>query len=443
MSPSQIRKIIEKIPYGDLILKKIRPLGHGIKALVYAQKYDFPAKKLKIIGITGTKGKTTTTTYLGRLLNLNGVKAGYISTAIISTDGQSEVINPYKMSSIDSAKMQQKLSEMIKNGCSYAVLEMSSQGLEQNRHWGLYGFDMAIFLNMYPEHIEAHGSFENYLNCKSILFENLRKGGKLLFNMQSEFWPQMSYSIKKFIARQSKLEKISINENLYKLLQSSQGLNPFYHPKLDPNFDQDNLSQQSKNKVSDHPHSQSENQDASNSNKNSTNIKRNFDALFPKSRRSLDINFDVQDYESKINRMDRFLDTQIFGISPVFRLHSRGIFKDFQFSKYEFLEKVLSEVVSINLSNHTSNKNKANPEELQVSNFSEDTLLEQDFGEEIFGEINSLNLVAEFEIENLYFAYTAASLILKSQVNFNTDEIKLNTAVPGRMEWVVVDSQMV
>jgi UDP-N-acetylmuramyl tripeptide synthase len=68
---------------GNNLTKKIRPLGHGIKGVLAAIKQDFPAKKLKLIGITGTKGKTTTTMYTGRMLNLSGVKTGYISTGSI------------------------------------------------------------------------------------------------------------------------------------------------------------------------------------------------------------------------------------------------------------------------------------------------------------------------------------------------------------------------
>jgi folylpolyglutamate synthase/dihydropteroate synthase len=69
--------------FGVNLTKKIRPLGHGIKGVLAAIRYGGPARKLKIIGITGTKGKTTTTMYTGRMLNISGVKTGYISTGSI------------------------------------------------------------------------------------------------------------------------------------------------------------------------------------------------------------------------------------------------------------------------------------------------------------------------------------------------------------------------
>jgi UDP-N-acetylmuramyl tripeptide synthase len=394
---SQIRKIIQKMPAGALILKNIRPLGHGLKAFVYAQKYNFPAKRLKIIGITGTKGKTTTTTYLGRMLNLNGIKAGYITTAVICVDGQNEAVNPYKMSSIDSVKMQQKLFEMVKNGCKYAVLEMSSQGLEQNRHWGIFGFDMAIFLNMYPEHIEAHGSFENYLNCKSILFENVRKKGVVLFNADQEFWPQMSYSIKKFIKSQTKKEKINSVQNTFENLKKSDNLNPFYHPSLD-----------------------------SKKSKTAKNLREAYSI------------FDTKYFADKINYVEDILESQIIGVKSTFEVQNREIFRDFSFPSYNTLKKVLQASSSIDYENQ-NNAQKINSPNSQNNNADKT----------FYSDFIDLNLVAEFEIENLYFAYAACSLIKKDQVIFETDtneknrKYKLNTAVPGRMEWVLVDSKIV
>jgi UDP-N-acetylmuramoyl-L-alanyl-D-glutamate--2,6-diaminopimelate ligase len=174
-------KIIEKL-FGKSVVKKLRPLVHGLNAWRAAVSYGFPAKKLKVIGITGTKGKTTTTVWTGRLLNSIGIKTGYISTAeIFLGEGEPEQ-NKFKMTTINPVMLQQYLKQMIKNGCKAVVLEMSSQGMEQNRHIGLGGFDIGVFLNMYPEHIEAHGSWENYIKAKSILFKNLRRGGYVVAN---------------------------------------------------------------------------------------------------------------------------------------------------------------------------------------------------------------------------------------------------------------------
>ena len=177
------------------LLRSIRPLYHGLKGQFWALRYGYPARKLEVIGITGTKGKTTTTAFTGRLLNLYGKKAGYISTSVICT-GKDEFLNPHKMTTIDSRHMQHYISQMVQNGCQYLVIEMSSQGLEQHRHWGLKGFDTGVFLNIYPEHIEAHGSFEKYIAAKSIMFKNMRKYGAFVGNKDFHESTVMEQAIK-------------------------------------------------------------------------------------------------------------------------------------------------------------------------------------------------------------------------------------------------------
>jgi UDP-N-acetylmuramoyl-L-alanyl-D-glutamate--2,6-diaminopimelate ligase len=177
-----ILRITKKL-LGKNITRKIRPFGHGLKGYCAAAYFGFPGKKLKIIGVNGTKGKTTTTVIAGRLANEFGVKTGYISTAVINTQSKNgEFLNPYKMTTIDAVSMHRYLKEMVKNGCKIAVIEMSSQGLEQNRHIGLGGFDTTLFLNIYPEHIEAHGSWEKYVQAKSILYKNIKPNGVFIGN---------------------------------------------------------------------------------------------------------------------------------------------------------------------------------------------------------------------------------------------------------------------
>ena len=168
---SQLKRLIPRSS-----LEGVRSVFHFAKAQIAAARYGYPAKKLVLIGITGTKGKTSTTVTTGRLLNLCGIKTGYISTAEIC-DGVTTISNPYHMTTIDAVQMQKTLNIMVKSGCTHAVIEMSSQGLAQHRHQGLAGFDIAAFLNLFPEHIEAHGSLEKYALAKAILFENLRPCG--------------------------------------------------------------------------------------------------------------------------------------------------------------------------------------------------------------------------------------------------------------------------
>jgi UDP-N-acetylmuramoyl-L-alanyl-D-glutamate--2,6-diaminopimelate ligase len=180
----KIYKFIKSILGPDLT-KKIRPIGHGIKAYLVSVYYLFPSKKLTLIGINGTKGKTTTTVFTAKILNYLGHKTGYISTALIY-DGVDQYLNPYKMGTIDSVYMQRILKQMVRNGCTIAVLEMTSEGLAQHRHWGLGKFDISCFLNAYPEHLEAHGGWENYLNCKAKLLLNTDPKGYYLSNLDKD-----------------------------------------------------------------------------------------------------------------------------------------------------------------------------------------------------------------------------------------------------------------
>jgi UDP-N-acetylmuramyl tripeptide synthase len=101
---SFIKKII-----GTNLTKKIRPLGHGIKGVLAAIRYGQPARKLKIIGITGTKGKTTTTMYTGRMFNLSGIKTGYISTGSIYLGSGGEELSQLQKQLFDLEEMEKSI----------------------------------------------------------------------------------------------------------------------------------------------------------------------------------------------------------------------------------------------------------------------------------------------------------------------------------------------
>ena len=97
---------------GVNLTKKIRPLGHGIKGILAAIKYGNPAKKLKLIGITGTKGKTTTTMYTGRMLNLSGIKTGYISTGSIYLGDGGQELDELQKKLRELEKMEIQIKEL-------------------------------------------------------------------------------------------------------------------------------------------------------------------------------------------------------------------------------------------------------------------------------------------------------------------------------------------
>jgi UDP-N-acetylmuramyl tripeptide synthase len=253
-----IKKII-----GPNLTKKIRPIGHGFKGLlsniwfgrpthVFTWKglnnlvlnSPFTNPEIHLIGINGTKGKTSTVILTAKLLNESGVKTGYISTALIY-DGEEEFLNPYKMGTIDGWKMNELLDKMRFNGCKAVILEMTSQGLEQNRHWGIRKFDTAVFLNAFPEHIEAHGSWENYLKAKSKLFSHTRKGANIFINgetKQIENFNEISEHVATSLSDSWNLEKIVEgqdfeiikNEDIFLSIKIG---NQIYDTKLVANFE--------------------------------------------------------------------------------------------------------------------------------------------------------------------------------------------------------------
>ncbi len=143
-------------------------------AMIYAAWYGYPAEKLKVIGITGTKGKTTTTYMIKSILESVGHKVGLIGT-IESIIG--DTVIPALNTTPESSTIQEYFARMVEEGCDMAVMEVSSQGLKLDRTAGIL-FEIGIFTNIEPDHIgpAEHESFEEYLECKSRLFRQCRLG---------------------------------------------------------------------------------------------------------------------------------------------------------------------------------------------------------------------------------------------------------------------------
>lgn len=143
-------------------------------ALAAASYYDYPGDKLKVIGITGTKGKTTTTYMVKSILENAGYKVGLIGT--IETMIGDTVI-PSANTTPESLLVQKYFRQMLDEGCDCAVMEVSSQGLMLHRTAG-FTFELGIFTNIEPDHIgpNEHTSFEHYLECKKMLLRQCRVG---------------------------------------------------------------------------------------------------------------------------------------------------------------------------------------------------------------------------------------------------------------------------
>ncbi len=147
---------------------------HFSLAYIAALVYGFPAKKLVVIGITGTKGKTSTANFIWSALHFGGLKTGIITTANIRI-GDREDTNHFHMTMPGRFAIQRLLREMVREGCTHAVVETTSEGLKQYRHIGVY-YDIGVFTNLTPEHLPSHGgSFEKYKAMKGRMFEYLSK----------------------------------------------------------------------------------------------------------------------------------------------------------------------------------------------------------------------------------------------------------------------------
>lgn len=155
------------------IPRKLLFLYHGLVNYFFSLITNFPSKKIITIGITGTKGKTTTTYLAYNILQSLGIKTCLISSDYLAIKNDIKE-NPERLTMPGRGYIHRFLKKAVNQGCEIAIIEVTSEGLMQNRHWGL-DFDIAVFLNLHPEHIEHHGSFLAYRNAKGKLFQALSK----------------------------------------------------------------------------------------------------------------------------------------------------------------------------------------------------------------------------------------------------------------------------
>lgn len=143
-------------------------------ALMSAAYFGYPAEKLKVIGITGTKGKTTTTYMIKSILDSVGYKVGLIGT-IEAIIGEKRI--PAANTTPESYTIQQYFAQMVEEGCECVVMEVSSQGLMLNRTAGI-PFEIGIFTNLGHDHIgpNEHKDFDDYKRCKGLLFKQCKVG---------------------------------------------------------------------------------------------------------------------------------------------------------------------------------------------------------------------------------------------------------------------------
>ena len=172
--------------------KKLKAILRTIRSLVILSLYGNPSKKLKIIGVTGTNGKTTTATLLYRIATQLGHRAGLVSTVenIVVKDRR-----PATHTTPGSIFLVKLLKDMLKRDCEYVFMEVSSHALDQDRVWGMR-FQGGIFTNLTQDHMDYHKSFENYFQAKKKFFTMLPASSFALSNTDSEYGVRMLEGIK-------------------------------------------------------------------------------------------------------------------------------------------------------------------------------------------------------------------------------------------------------
>ncbi|HET9721765.1 MAG TPA: Mur ligase family protein, partial [Candidatus Saccharimonadales bacterium] len=171
-----LRKIVKVfIPRG--LYRKVEPYGHLVEAAALnLQKGGSPARNLKVIGVTGTNGKTTTCFLIYQMLHKAGYKVGMMTTVGYGANGE---IKPQvdHMTTVPVPKLIKRLQELKGQDIEWLVMETTSHALVQRRDWGI-PYSLGVLTNMSHEHLDYHGTFERYVAAKQLLFKRVNRNRK-------------------------------------------------------------------------------------------------------------------------------------------------------------------------------------------------------------------------------------------------------------------------
>ena len=174
------------------VIKAVVPDSRKALALMSANYFDHPSKKLKFVGITGTNGKTTTSHLVKSILEAGGEKAGLVGTIEYKIGEQ---IIPATHTTPESLELNELFATMVENHCTSVSMEVSSHALDQFRVYGLE-FDVAVFTNLTQDHLDYHVTMENYFEAKKNLFKYLKPSGCAVINYDDRWGAQLLSSIK-------------------------------------------------------------------------------------------------------------------------------------------------------------------------------------------------------------------------------------------------------
>ncbi|MDD5568961.1 MAG: UDP-N-acetylmuramoyl-L-alanyl-D-glutamate--2,6-diaminopimelate ligase [Candidatus Pacebacteria bacterium] len=196
-------------------VKKIVPrqavnLYHFGWSFLAGAYYGFPSKKIKVIGVTGTNGKSTVVNITSNILEQTGFKVAALTSIIFKIGGREEE-NKLKMTMPGRFVINKFLREAADAGCDYAIIETTSEGVEQYRH-KFINFKTALITNLNPEHIEAHGGFENYKRAKGKFFASVK--GTHIINLDDKHADYfLNFPAEKIITYGIENEKADIKAN--------------------------------------------------------------------------------------------------------------------------------------------------------------------------------------------------------------------------------------
>jgi UDP-N-acetylmuramyl-tripeptide synthetase len=158
------------------LFQSVKNIYHLFQAVAANLFFGFPSRKIKIIGVTGTNGKTTTVWMVDKILQEAGFKTA-VSSTINFKIGEEEWVNKTKFTTRSAWQTQKFIKQAVKAECDYLVMETSSHALDQNRVWGVV-YDVAVITNITREHLDYHGDMESYKNAKLRLFTAIGKNSK-------------------------------------------------------------------------------------------------------------------------------------------------------------------------------------------------------------------------------------------------------------------------
>ena len=210
--------VCEEMPetlHGGITYVKVKDTSEAL-AQAAANFYDHPSSKLKLVGITGTNGKTTTATIMWQLFSELGKKSGLISTVVIKI-GKDEI--PATHTTPDVLTLNRLLHRMVEEGCSHCFMEVSSHALVQKRTSGI-DFKVGIFTNITHDHLDYHKTFDEYIKAKKLFFDGLSEDAIALINQDDNHAEVMvqntkakvkTYAIKSFADYKAKIIENQFN----------------------------------------------------------------------------------------------------------------------------------------------------------------------------------------------------------------------------------------